>query len=219
MLAHNSNYLLCSIIDEVCLQELCYMPTSIKQFVMSPNGGTITLGSDASLTVYPGTVTEETLVHYAILLHGSFAFPPGYKLGSVIVYLNMDGVRLMKPVSLFLSHWCIKKDGDDEDTLKFLRASHTLEVKQQKYVFQELKKEDSDLTTHINVGILTIRRSQCLYCVACTTETTARYSAITFSQYIQSEETLYFRIQFMCDSLTWNEVLHMHIMDCGYTFD
>ena len=190
------------------------MPTGIKKFLISPSGGTITLGNDASLTVYPETVTEETLVHYAILLHGSIIFPPGYELASVIVYLNMDGVRLMKPVSLFLSHWCIKKDGDGEDTLKFFRASHTLDVEQQKYVFEEQKKEDSDFTTHINAGVLTIWRSQCLYCVARNRTTTARYSAITFSQYIQSEETLYFRIQFTCDSLTWNKVLHVHIMDC-----
>lgn len=195
------------------------MPAGIKEFLISPNGGTITLGNDASLMVDPNTVAEETLVHSAILLHGSIIFPPGYNLASVIVYLNMNGVRLMKPVLLLLSHWCIRKDGDGEDALKFFRASHTLEVDQQKYIFEEQKKEDSDFTTHMNAGVLTIRRSQCLYCVARNRTTIARYSAITFSQYIQSENTLNFRIQFTCDSLTWNEVLHVHIMDCGYMLD
>ena len=56
------------------------MATGVKQLLISPDGGTFTLGSgDASLEFPPGTVVEETSVRYAIILHGPF----------VIIYLNM----------------------------------------------------------------------------------------------------------------------------------
>ena len=112
----------------------------------------------------------------------------------------------MKPVLLFLSHWCIREEGEDEDTRKFLRASHTLVAEQQKYIFEEQEEEESDLTSRTNVGVLKIREPRCLYCVETKINTIARYSAIAFSQYIPSEDTLYFRIQLMCDSLDWNKV-------------
>ena len=182
------------------------MATGIKQICISPDGGTFKLGSgDASLKFPEGAVKKETLVRYAIILHGPFIFPAGYKPGSVVVYLNTDGATLMKPFLLLLSHWCIREEGDDGDTLKFLRAPHTLKAGQHKYMFDE-QEEESDFTTCTNVGFLTIRGPQCLYCVEAKIETVARYSAISFSQYIPSEDTLLFRIQLMCDSLYWNEV-------------
>ena len=201
--------------DEALLQQLCYMATGIKQLLVSTDGGRFTLGSgDASVEFPPGAVEKETSVRYAIILHGPFVFPAGYKPGSVVVYLNMDGATLKKPVLLFLSHWCIREEGDDKDTLKFLRAPHTLEAGQQKYVFQEQEEQKVDFTTHTNVGVLKIQDPQCLHCVETTNEKVARYSAITFSQYIPSEETLLFRIQLMCDSREWNEVLsYMDIHD------
>ena len=183
------------------------MANGIKQILIGPDGGTFTLGSgDAYLEFPSGAVEKETSVRYAIILHGPFVLLAGYKLGSVVVYLNMDGATLKTPVLLFLSHWCIRKEGDDEDTLKFLRAPHTLEAGHKLYVFQEQEERKADFTTHTNIGVLTIQEPQCLYCVQTMTDTTARYSAITFSQYIPSEDTLFFRIQLMCDSVEWNEV-------------
>ena len=182
------------------------MATGIKQLLVSTDGGRFTLGSDASLEFPPGAVMRETLVRYAIILHGPFVFSAGYKLGSVIVYLNMDGATLMKPVLLFLSHWCIMEEGYDEDTLKFLRAPHTLEAAQGKYVFEEQEEEEADFTTRTNVGVLTIQEPRCLYCVEAKITTIARYSAITFSKYISTEDAQYFMIQLMCDTLEWNKV-------------
>ena len=173
--------------------------------LVSADGGRFTLGSgDASLVFPPGTIEKETSVRYAIILHGPFVFPAGCKPGSVIIYLNMNGATLLKPVLLYLSHWCIKEEGEDEDTLKFVSASHTLEAEQKVYVFEE--EEDADFT-RTNVGVLSIRDPHCLFCVETKRETVAMYSAIAFSRYIPSEETLLFRIQLMCDSLEWNEVV------------
>ena len=199
------------VADEVLLQQLCYMATGIKQLLISPDGGTFKLGSgDASLEFPPGAVVEETSVRYAIILHGPFVFPAGYKPGSVVIYLNMDGATLVKPVLLYLSHWCLKKEGVDKDILKFFSTPHTLEAGHQVYKFEEQKK--ADFTTRSNVGVLTIQKPQCLYCVEAKVETIARYCAIMFSQNIPSEDTLRFMVQLMCDSLDWMEVQYSMCM-------
>ena len=197
--------ILCTLGDEVVLQQLCYMATGLKQLLVSPDGGTFKLGSgDASLEFPPGAVVKGTSVRYAIILHGPFVFPAGHNLGSVVVYLNMDGATLMKPVLLYLSHWCIKGEGDDTDASHFATAPHTLLEGQDHYLFEE--QEKADFTTHTNVGILKILQPQCLHCVKGKPGKIARYRAITFTQYIPSEDILLFRIQLMCDSVEWNEV-------------
>ena len=193
--------------DEVLLLQHCYVAAGIKELTITPDGGTFTLGiGDASLEFPPGTVAENISVRYAIILNGPFLLPAGSKLGSVVVYINMNGSKLAKPVILTLSHWCIRKEGDDKGTLNFLRAPHTLKGEQQKFVF-EVVEEGADLTSHTNVGTLTIREPQCLYCVNTGKENTARYSAITFSQLSPSDDTLVFRIQLSCASVEWNEVV------------
>ena len=75
----------------------------------------------------------------------------------------MDGATLVKPVCLYLSHWCRrKKEGDMYNTLKFIRAHHMPDARNE-YLFKEL--EEGDFTTHSKVGVLTILKPQCLYCV------------------------------------------------------
>ena len=180
------------------------MATGIKQLRVFPSGGTFKLGSgDASLEVPRGAVEKETTVRCAIILHGPFLFLAGHKLVSVVVYLNMDGAILLKPVLLYLSHWCIKEEGEDQDTLNFATAPHILPSGQQYYNFEE--QEESNFTTHTNVGILKISEPQCLHCVEAEVQTSALYRALTFSQR-PSEGMLFFRIQLMCNSLDWIKV-------------
>ena len=199
--------------DEVCLEQLCYMATGIKQLLISPDGGTFKLGSgDASLEFPHGAVVEKTSVRYAIILHGPFVFPAGYKPGSVIIYLNMEGATLVKPVQLLLSHWCIREEADDEETMKFIRAPHSLESGKKEYAFEEVEVE-ADFTTRTNVGILTIREPHCLLCVETKGENIGRYSATTFTRNIPSDKALLFRIQLMCDSLEWDKV--QSIISCN----
>ena len=198
-------------VDEVRLQHLCYMATGIERLLIGPDGGTFTLGcGDATLKFPPGAVEKETLVHYAIILHGPFVLPARCKLGSVVVYINMGGAILMKPFQLLLSHWCVREEEDGKETLKFVYAPHRLEAGQEKYTFEE--EEEADFATFSDVGILTIREPHCLFCVKTNRETIAKYSAITFSRYTQSEDTLLFRIQLMCDSRDWNKVCTCQIM-------
>ena len=192
--------------DEVVLEQLCYMVTGIKQLLISPDGGTFTLGNgDVSLKFPPGAVQKDIHIRYAIILHGPFVFPAGFKPGSVVVYINMDGATLEKPVQLFLSHWCIREETDDEETMKFVRAPHLLESGKKEYAFEEVEEEE-DFTTHASMGVLTIREPQCLFCVKSKLEKEARYCAMTFFRYDSSEETLLFRIQLSCDSLDWVQV-------------
>ena len=193
--------------DEALLEELCYLATGIQQLNIGPDGGNFTLGSgDVSLDFPAGAVVEETAVRYAIILHGPFVFHAGYNLGSVVVYINMNGATLVKPVLLYLSHWCIREEGDDKDSLRFATAPHTLPKGQQYYDFEE--QEEADFTTHTNVGILKISEPQCLHCVKQRIGKIALYRAITFSQYnCTGKDVLDFRIQFVCDSKDWIEVL------------
>ena len=182
------------------------MATGIKQLLISPDGGTFKLGNgDASLKFPPGAVEKIIHVRYAIILHGPFVFPAGFKPGSVVVYINMDGATLVKPVQLFLSHWCIREETDDEETMKFFRAPHSLESGKKEYAFKELE-EEADFTTRTNVGVLTIQEPHCLYCVKSKLEKEARYCATTFTRYDSIEDTLVFRIQLSCDSLDWIQV-------------
>ena len=178
------------------------MATGIKQLVIGPYGGKFTLGSgDAALEFPPGAVVKETSVRYAIILHGPFVLPAGSTLGSVVIYLNMDGAALLKPVLLYLSHWCAREEGDDEDTLKFATAPHSLPEGQQYYDFEE--QEEADFTTHTNVGVLKILEPQCLRCVRWKWQK-AKYRAISFSK--DSHPDLLFRIHIMCDSEEWDKV-------------
>ena len=190
--------------DEALLQQLCCMATDIKCIRVGCDGGTFTLGrGDASLKFPPEAVVKKTLVRYAIILNGPFVLPTGCKLTSVVVYLNMDGATLVKPVQLTLSHWSSREKGGD-DSLHFLQASHTLEAGQREYVFE--KQDEGDFASHSDRGVLSISEPRCLHCVETKIDTIARYSAITFSRYIPTQDTLFFRIQIMCDSLEWNEV-------------
>ena len=188
---------------ELLLKDLCYLPTGIQQLSISPDGGSFTLGSgDASLEFPSGAVVKETAVHFAIILHGPFVFPAGYNLDSVVVYINMDGATLVKPVRLSLSHWC-SREKEGGRSLKFLRAPHVPGAGK-KYLFKEL--EEGDFTTHANVGILSIPEPQCLYCVKMNEEEIARYNALKFQRYEKSGSPLCFRIQLTCDSKEWNKV-------------
>ena len=192
--------------DEVVLEQLCYMATGIKQLLISPDGGTFTLGNgDASLKFPPGAVQKDIHIRYAIILYGPFALPAGYKPGSVVIYLQMDGATLVKPVQLFLSHWCIREETDDEETMKFIRAPHSLESGKKEYAFKEVE-EEADFNTHSDMGVLTIKEPHCLYCVEAKGAKNARYCAMIFTRYIPSEKTLIFRIQLSCDSLDLSEV-------------
>lgn len=181
------------------------MATGIKQLHIGPYGGTFTLGSgDASLEFPSGAVEKDIFVRYALILHGPFMFPTGYKPGSVVLYINMDGAVLMKPVRLFLYHWCSREEEDAKDALQFCSAPHSVQVGQKYYKFEE--QEGADFSTMPNSAILSITEPQCLKCVRMKEKKLALYNALCFQKYKVDVGTLLFKIQFMCNSPSWNKV-------------
>ena len=184
------------------LRRLCFTPCGIDQLTIHPSGGNFRLGSgDATLIVHEGTVEMETIVSYAVILHGPFVYSAGYKPASVVVYLNLERSTLLKPVKLILKHWCKSIEVNGEAVLRLLRAPHTTGKMQDCYIFHEVEGISSS-----NSSTFTISEPQCLYCVEMEKESQASYNAIAFQKNLHKENLVMFRIQFMCDSLEWNAV-------------
>ena len=184
------------------LRRLCLIHYGIDQLTIHPSGGNFRLGSgDATLIVEEGTVEMETVVRYAVILNGPFVYSAGYKPASVVVYLNLEGSTLLKPVKLVLKHWCKSIAVNGEAILRLLRAPHMTDEMQDCYIFHEVQGTSSS-----NSSTFTISEPQCLYCVEMQMGSQASYNAIAFQKNAQKENLVKFRIQFMCDSLEWNKV-------------
>ena len=189
------------IADEIKLNWLCLIGFGIKQLTIHQRGGTYPLGNgDATLIVEEGTVEMKTIVHYAVILNGPFVYSAGYKPASVVVYLNLEGANLLKPLKLMIKHWCKPVEGNSEGVLKLLRAPHTTgEMENYCYIFNEVQGD----SLH-NTATFTISEPQCLYCVEMEEESQASYNAIAFQKYLPEDDLIKFRIQLMCDCLEWN---------------
>ena len=189
-------------VAEADLQRLCLIYSGIHQLTIHPIGGNFRLNTgDATLKVDEGTVEMETVVRYAVILHGPFVYSTGYKPASVVVYLNLEGSTLLKPVKLILKHWCKSVEVNGEAVLRLLRAPHTTGKMQDCYIFHEVQGTSSS-----NSSTFTISEPQCLYGVEMENESQASYNAIAFQKNLRDKNLVKFRIQFMCDSLEWNTV-------------
>ena len=180
---------------------MCLIGFGIKRLTIHRRGGTYPLGNgDATLIVEEGAVEMETIVCYAVILHGPFVYSAGYKPASVVVYLNLKGANLLKPLKLMIKHWC--KPVEVSGALKLLRAPHTTgEMENFRYIFIEVQGD----SLH-NTATFTISEPQCLYCVEMKKKSQASYNAIAFQKNLPEDDLVKFRIQLMCDSLEWNKV-------------
>ena len=192
---------LSSLAAESQLKDLCLIPSGVDQLTIYTTQSRFCLGNrDATLIVEEGTVEMETVVRYAVILHGPFVYSAGYKPASVVVYLNLEGAKLQKPLKLMFKHWC--RSVEVSGALKLLRAPHTTgEMENFHYIFHEVQ---GDL--YCNTATFTISEPQCLYCVEMEEESQASYNAIAFQKNSPEENLVRFRIQFMCDCLEWNAV-------------
>ena len=193
------------VADERKLNMLCLIGFGIKELTIHQRGGTYPLGNgDATLIVDEGTVEMETVVRYAVILHGPFVYSAGYKPASVVVYLNLEGANLLKPLKLMLKHWCkpVEGNSDGEAVLKLLRAPHTTgEMENFRYIFHEVQ---GDFLR--NTATFTISEPQYLYCVEMKVESQASYNAIPFQMSLPEDDLVKFRIQLVYDSREWNAV-------------
>ena len=189
------------IADERKLNGLHCSDSGFKQLTIHRRGGSYPLeNADTTLKVFEDAVEMETIVRYAVILHGPFVYPTGCKPASVVIYLNLEGVNLQKPVKLMRKHWCKPVEGNSEADLKLLQASPTLGGKSH-YIFHEVQGD----FLH-NTAIFTISEPYSLYGVGMEEESQASYNAIAFQKNLRTENLVKFRIQFMCDSLEWNAV-------------
>ena len=194
---------LSSLAAEAQLKDLCLTPSGVDQLTIYTTRSDFPLGKgDATLIVEEGTVEMETIVRYAIILHGPFVYSAGYKPASVVVYLNLEGANLLKPLKLMLKHWCRPVEGNSAAGLKLLQTSHrTGEMENFRYIFNEVQGDSLHNTT-----TFTISEPQCLYCVEMKEESQASYNAFAFQKNLPEVNLVKFRIQFMFDCLEWNAV-------------
>ena len=190
------------MLHEADLQELCYIPFGIKTFTVTPEGGTFRLGTnDASVEFPPGAVEKETSVRYAIILHGPFELPAGYRPASVVVYLNLGATSLRQSIYLTLTDWCQKKPHMDQEELMFVRAPHIPKDGQYQFSMHALRNTD-----FISVDVLQIGESKCLY-AKMFEEGRGVQELFCASPLHQIEETcLRVRILFTWFSYTWIKV-------------
>ena len=132
---------------ETALNDLCWLPFGVQSQSVGPEGGKLCLqpsvgeeeGQTVLLQVPPGAVnpSESVEVHSAIIPDGPFTLPEGYQLSSMAVYINYDGRRVTKPLTLLLPHWY---GGEDhvQDGLSFAMAPHTLKEGEHVYQFELL---------------------------------------------------------------------------------
>ena len=191
------------IADERKLNRLCLIGFGIEELTIHRRGGTYPLGNgDATLTVFEDSVEMETVVRYAVILLGPFVYSTGYKPASVVVYLNLEGANLQKPLKLTLNHWCKPVENNSKAALKLLQTPHmTDEMEKFCYIFHEVQ----GVSLH-NTATFTILKPQCLYCVVMKNKSQASYNAIAFQKNLPEDKLVKFRIQFMCNCLEWNAV-------------
>ena len=124
------------LVGDVLKQAGCFVLGEIQTITIRETGGEWNLypfpndkrETCAMLSAPPGVVASGKTVEltYGVIPSGPFVFPDGFELASVLIYLDSnDKEKLQKPLSLSLKH-CIT--GDDEvlqNSLCFVKASHT----------------------------------------------------------------------------------------------
>lgn len=191
-------------VTESMMEKLCYAPFGIKDLTLTSDGGTFSLGSsDASLKVPPGAVKKKSTIRYAILLHGPFGLPPGYRAVSVVVYLNLSKTTLLQPIFLLLSDWCEKRYSTEQYELRFFSAPHELKGEKMLYQFNPLRNAD-----HQNENELRITESKTLYTKVLKEGHGVHdlYCMMPIQKLDAAESCLRMRILFTWSSDSWREV-------------
>ena len=144
-------------------------------------------GETLLLEVPPGAIrpSERLEVHSAVIPDGPFVLPEGYKLGSLVAYINYDGHHATQPFRLRLPHWY---GGEDHvrDGLLFAMAPHTLKKGERVYRF-ELLEGGRRLSSHC--GELEIDGHCSLFAEVFKEGPKSRYQAISLQKEKGSETT------------------------------
>ena len=208
-LLYPTPYPLPILAHESALLDVCWIPSGIESFHVTPDGGVFPLQSESSINegdedmiqlhVPQGAVRAEvkgTLqVRYAVIPDGPFRTPEGYKLCSMTVYLYYDPAQTTKPFHLLLPHW---SGAPDHPT--FVTSPHTLPEGEPCYPFRLLMGGGFGE----GYGLLEVNGHSSLFGAAYRLEDTSRYLA---SQWKREEgNILYSKVAITFDSNVWIRV-------------
>ena len=124
------------LVGDVLKQAGCFVLGEIQTITIPETGGEWNLypfpndkrETCAMLSAPPGVVAsgETVVIMYGIIPSGPFVFPDGLELASVLIYLDCnDKEKLQKPLSLLLKHCITMDDKVLQNSLCFVKASHT----------------------------------------------------------------------------------------------
>ena len=149
---------------QAALKGLCWIPFGFQLQPIGSDGGEICLhrsevGKPILLDVTPDATipSEPAEVRFAVIPHGPFTLPEGYRLGSTVVYLYYNGQHGTRPLQLRLPHWYGGVD-HVKDGLSFAMAPLTLKERESVYRFELL--EGGRFAEQRQCGVLQIS-SQC----------------------------------------------------------
>ena len=196
---------------ETALDDLCWLPFGVQSQFVGPEGGKLCLQPSMReeqeqtilLEVPPGAVNpaKSVEVRSAVIPYGPFALPEGYQLGSMAVYINYDGQRVTKPLTLCLPHWY---GGEDHvwDGLSFAMAPHTLKEGEHSYTFELL---EGGRQLNSNSWEVEIDGHCSLFVVVFMEAAMSRYQAISLEQ--EKESVTDCNVAVMYASPLWCEVI------------
>ena len=194
---------------ESVLLDVCWIPSGIESFFVTPDGGVFPLQSEGSINegdedmiqlhVPQGAVRAEgkgTLqVRYAVIPDGPFRTPEGYKLCSMAVYLYYDPAQTTKPFHLLLPHW---SGATDHPT--FVTSPHTLPQGEVCYSFHLQMGGEFDK----GYGILEVNGHSSLFGQAYRLEDTSRYYASCLER--KEGTSRHLRVAIVFESGVWIRV-------------
>ena len=146
-------------------------------------------------------VSDSVMMRYAVIPHGPFVLPNGYRLGSMAVYIFYDGRHVTKPLIIHLPHW-YGGENHTTDGLSFALASHSLKEGKKEYCFERV--EGGTFSQQQQYGVYSMDGHSSLFAVVLKEETTSVYLATQWDQRLVNET--YTRIAITYYSAVWLEV-------------
>ena len=198
--------------------ELCWIPFGTRITTFGENGGRYDLETHLLLPARrtfdkdhiilefpPNAVDPGTTVHvrYAIIVDGPFRVPTGYRFGSMVVYLVVDGARLKRPMMLHLPHWltCVPSN---RSLVKCLRAPHCLETGEDSYSFSLLDEGCYNISD--TASTIQVDGDNCLFAVAHEEGIKERYQYQVFEKESLEKQEKDICVYITFFTLTWLQV-------------
>ena len=214
----HSMFCLSVVSSEMRLHDLCWIPFDVRDKTFGAYGGRFDLETHSSLPASgiidedhvilefpPNAVDPGTTVHvrYTIIVDGPFRVPTGYRFGSMVVYLVVNGTRLKIPMILHLPHWltCVSSN---RSLVKCLRASHSLDTGEDSYSFSLLDEGTYNISD--TASTIQVDGNNCLFAVAHKEGIKERYQYQKFEKESLEKQEKEVCVYITFFTLTWLQV-------------